>query len=83
MAEGSNLGVGAVDGLLARGEVVPAAAVGHEDGAASALIALVSPARDAGVRQDVDDAVGAGGLDVVHGTGRAAKPTAACRTGWR
>lgn len=43
---------------------------GHPYGAASALVALVSGANEAGLGQGVDDAVAAGRLDVVHGAGQ-------------
>jgi hypothetical protein len=59
-----------IGGLLPDGEVAVSAAEGHPYGASSALVALVAVANHAGLGQGVDDAVGAGRLEVVHGAGQ-------------
>lgn len=64
------LHVGPVEGLLAFGKAVPSAVVGEADRAACALVTLFRPAVDAGLGEDVDNAVLACGLDVMDGTGR-------------
>jgi hypothetical protein len=68
--QGPDLRVGPVDGLLADGQFVPPATVGRADCAACALVALVRPAGDAGLGESVDDAVLAGGPDVLDGAGQ-------------
>lgn len=50
--------------------LIPAAPVGQSYGAAGAAVALVGEAFEAGFGQGVEDAVGAGDLDVVDGAGQ-------------
>lgn len=59
-----------IDGLLAGGEVAVFAAEGHPHRAAGTLVALIYPTGEVCVGQDVDDAVGAGCLNVVHSAGQ-------------
>lgn len=62
--------MGAVVGLLPGRELLPAAPVGHPDGAAGASVGFVRPAGRAGLAQSVGDAVGAGRAEVVDRTGQ-------------
>lgn len=59
--------MGQVDGSPTCGKPLPPAAQGHPDGPTGTLVALVRPAGQARVGEGVDDAMGAGGLDVVDG----------------
>lgn len=69
-AEGSDLGVVPVDGLLPAGQSGAAAFERGPDGAAGALIALVREGQHVGAGQGVDQAVRAGGGQVVDGAGQ-------------
>ena len=62
----------AVDGLLAAGQSGPVAAAFERraDAAAGALVCLVGEGHDVRAAQRVDQAVGAGGGQVVHGAGQ-------------
>ncbi len=62
--------MGPIDGLLTSGKAVPPAAVREVDGAACALVPLVRPAVDAGLGEGVDDAVLAGGPNVMDDAGQ-------------
>ncbi len=62
--------MGPIDGLLTSGKAVPPAAVRETDRAACTLVPLVRPAVDAGLGEGVDDAVLAGGPNVMDGTGQ-------------
>lgn len=55
---------------MTAGEVAVFATEGHPYGAAGALVALVAVANQADLGRGVDDAVGAGRLDAVHGAGQ-------------
>lgn len=68
--EGSDLRVGPVHRLLARGEGLPPPPARDADRAPGTSVSLVGPARDAGLGQGVDDAVFAGRADVMDGAGQ-------------
>ncbi|CAM5557189.1 hypothetical protein SHIRM173S_06262 [Streptomyces hirsutus] len=62
--------MGPADGLLTCAKAVPTAAAGNADRAAGTLVSLTRPAGDAGLGENVDDAVLAGCPDVLDRTGR-------------
>lgn len=69
-AGGADLGVVPVDGLLSAGQAGAAAFERGPDGAAGALVALVREGQHVRVGQGVDQAMGAGCGQVVHGAGQ-------------
>ncbi|GGQ33407.1 hypothetical protein GCM10010249_59910 [Streptomyces roseolilacinus] len=66
LAEAAELGVGAVASAL---PPLEAAAEGYSDGTTGSLLRLVGQALEVGVGERVDDAVGAGGGQVVGRSG--------------
>lgn len=68
--QGSDLRVGPVDGLLARGKRLPPSPVRDADRTRGTSVTLVGPADDAGLRKSGNDAVFTGGPDIVDGSGQ-------------